>query len=292
MSFAGSIAVESSARSRNPEIADILDLAAERRGIDFRDYRSHALRRGIGSRLIATGCTDPAAYCRYIDRHPDELARLVEALVVPVTAFFRDSAVFRALAEQALPALIGLLSGDRPLRAWCIGVSTGEEAWSIAMLLGAACASAGLPFDVLATDIDENALAIADRGRYASQALAAVPEKLRLRYFLPDGDSQCVNDELRSHVRFAMHDVMGRRLAPPEAIVASFNLVMIRNVLIYFDRRLQDKAFDRLASAVEPGGLLVLGPVETLPSQTSHFFRPLPGIDPKLRIFQRTELVA
>ena len=292
---------ESSIRNANPEVRAILDFAAEHGGIDFRDYRSQTLLRGIQDRLRATGCQSASEYLRQLAEQPDELERLIEALVVPVTAFFRDPAVFAALAAFALPKLLTQASSERPLRVWNIGVSTGEESWSIAMLidslwnpLGSSLENetgntTGAPFDVLGTDIDEQALRCARRGGYPAQSIAAIPAELRARYVRQGSDASWIAPELQAHVRFASHDIMGRRIAPPEAIVASFGLVMIRNVLIYFDRRLQTKACERLVSLVEPGGILVLGPVETLPEQLALFFAPLPGVDPQLRIYQRID---
>jgi two-component system CheB/CheR fusion protein len=290
---------EDSVRILDPELVAILDTAAVRRGIDFRDYRSPALTRGIRERLRVTGCADPAAYRRYLDEQPEELSRLCEALVVPVTSFFRDAEVFAALGQYVLPRLVAQRAPSQPLRAWCIGVSTGEEAWSLAMLLTVACESAdeksdekagAATFDLVATDIDAQALERARGGGYRQSSLAAVPAALRRRFFI-ESDGERVSESLRARVRFAEHDFMGRSLAPPCAIVASFELVLIRNVLIYFDRRLQEKAFDRLASAIEPGGVLVLGPVEILPSSMARYFMPLPEVDPRHGVYLRTGML-
>jgi len=273
------------------EIVTILNITAQRLGVDFRDHRNQSFVRGIAERMHATGCSDLAAYRSHLDTYPDELLSLVASLVVPVTSFLRDAEVFEALAQHGLPALAARVAAAGVLRAWNIGVSTGEEAWSTAMLLALCCEQRDeVSFDVLATDIDEQALAVARRGCYGQKVLSSVPAALRAKFFLPEPDGESVSQVLRSRVRFVQHDLMGRRLAPPQAIVASFNLVLIRNVLIYFDRRLQDKAFERLASAVEPGGALVLGLVELPPEQMSPLFKPWPGLDPKLHILLRTEI--
>jgi chemotaxis methyl-accepting protein methylase len=166
-----------------------------------------------------------------------------------------------------------------------VGASTGEEAWSVAMLLAEACPPPGA-FEVLASDLDPAALEVARSGRYAREAALAVPERLRARFLTPEGGAVRMVPELRERVRFARHDLMGRRLAPPEAVVASFDLVLCRNVLIYFTRRLQEKAFERLAELLRPGNLLVMGLAEWLPGRLAESFAPL---DARLKIYRRRE---
>jgi two-component system CheB/CheR fusion protein len=195
-----------------------------------------------------------------------------------------------------LPRLFDLVSaadctaGARPLRVWAVGVATGEEAWSVAMLLAEAAGPgpAGR-FEVLASDVDDSSLAVARHGRYPERAVAAIPSPLRARYLEAAGAAWDVAGALRPYVRFAEHDLVGRVLAPREAVVASFALVLVRNVLIYFDRRLQHKALERLAAVLEPGGALVLGDAETLPAAFVGRFAPFPGVDRRLRIYRRTE---
>jgi chemotaxis methyl-accepting protein methylase len=144
-------------------------------------------------------------------------------------------------------------------------------------------------FEVLASDIDGSSLEVARHGHYPAEAAAAIPAGLRARFVEHAGRWCRITGELRHHVRFAQHDLMGRVLSPREAVVASFALVLVRNVLIYFDRRLQDKALDRLAAVLEPGGALVLGDAESLPPTFADRFSPFPDVDRRLRIYRRTE---
>jgi two-component system, chemotaxis family, CheB/CheR fusion protein len=268
----------------------ILSLLAGRRGIDFRDYRSETLDNGLRGRLDALSLGGLEEYHRRLEEDPHEVDQLMRALVVPFTAFFRDSRVFEALASAVLPRLFDH-TWSLPVRTWAIGVATGEEAWSVAMLLAEA-SGPEVPwrFEVVASDVDASSLAMARQGQYPSEAAMAIPPPLRARFVEHAGNECRIAEGLRPHVRFAQHDLMGRVLAPREAVVASFSLVLVRNVLIYFDRRLQSKALDRLAAVVEPGGALVLGDTETLPPAFADRFTPFPGVDRRLRVYRRTEV--
>jgi two-component system CheB/CheR fusion protein len=257
---------------------EVLGLLASRRGVDFRDYRDDTLERGLRGRLQALDCPGLADYRRLLDEDPGEVDRLLRSLVVPYTGFFRDANVFAALRQEVLPRLF---ERSPVVRAFSVGVATGEEAWTVAMLL--ADASAGRPFEVIATDLDGDALEVGRRGRYRPEVLAAIPPSFRDRFI--EGNE--IAPGLRGHVRFARHDLMGRVLAPAEAVLASFGLVLARNVLIYFERRLQRKALDRLAAVLEPGGALVLGDSESLPLDFGGLVEHHPGVDPQLRIYQR-----
>lgn len=270
------------------ELTAILDLVAERRGVDFRDYRPPALERGVVDRMARTSCRTGAEYRLRVIKDPEEVGHLLAGLIVPVTGFFRDPAVFEALERTVLPDLARGAQARGLLRAWVAGAATGEEAWSVAMLMAEACRD-GPGFEVIASDIDARSIVAAGAARYPREAVAMVPAPLRERYLAIGGAEAAIVEPLRQRVHFGQHDVMGHQLAPLEAIVASFDLVCFRNVLIYFDLRLQRKALERLLSELEPGGALVLGAVETLPHALESALEPYPGTVPALRIFRRRE---
>jgi len=183
------------------QVEQILVLVAERRGIDFRDYRRETLQRRARSRARAAGCRDLAAYRRMLDEDRDELDRLVETLVVPVTGFFRDAWAFRELADRVLPHL----AARHPLlRAWVTGAASGEEAYTLAMLLAEASArQAGGGFEVIASDIDRPSLEIARAGVYPRQSVEGVPADLRVRYLRTDGSHVRVADWAHRRMRLA-----------------------------------------------------------------------------------------
>ena len=261
----------------------VLHELLQQRGIDLRDYRSESVEHGVQSRMQATSSASGAAYVNVLRSAPDEWEHLLAAVVVRVTSFFRDEALFAALQERVLPRLFTSLASSS-LRAWVVGCATGEEAWSLAMSLAELAHER--PFEVLGSDLDVSALPVARAAHYSDASLAAVPASLRARYFDDDDSGARVNDTLRAHVTFAQHDLLGARPAPSAAVVASFPLVLCRNVLIYFDRRLQEIALQRLASVVEPAGVLVLGPVESLPPALEAQFVAEPGLE-SLRVFRR-----
>jgi two-component system CheB/CheR fusion protein len=263
----------------------ILALVAERRQIDFRDYRRDTLWSRLEVRIRACRCAGLDEYEERLANEPDEIHRLVESLVVPVTSFFRDPAVFRAVAERVLPQLI---SNRGLVRAWVIGAATGEEAYTMAILLAEASSQQrGAGFELIATDLGRASLEVGRAGWYPKEAVQTVPAELRARYFRQERDGQRLSDIIRRRVRFAEHDLVGQHLAPPEAIVASFDIVLCRNVLLYFDAALRAQASSRLAAVVEPGGALVVGGSEALPDAAMASFRCWPGLSPAAGIFKR-----
>jgi len=269
----------------DPQLLEILEFVAQQRGIDFRDYRRNTLRRRAEARARATGCADLAAYCAYLREARDEVDRLIEALVVPVTEFFRDERAFEQLAEHVLPRLLGR---NPLLQAWVVGTATGEEAYTLAILLAEASGRRdGAHVYVIASDVDDRSLEVARTGAYPRKATARVPPELFDRYFRAEGSTVRVADSIRDRIRFARHDFVGLRLAPEEAVVASFDLVLCRNVLLYFDESLRTKALSRLAAVVEPGGALMIGPSESLPRGARPAFSDFPGIPSGCGIFIR-----
>ena len=264
------------------QLLEILEFVAQQRGIDFRDYRRDTLRRRAETRVRATGCADLAAYRAYLHGARDEVDRLIETLVVPVTEFFRDERAFQQLAERVLPRLLGR---NPVVQAWVVGTATGEEAYTLAILLAEASSRRdGAQFQVIASDVDDRSLEAARSGSYPRKAAARVPPELFDRYFRA---TVRVADTIRERIRFARHDLVGHRLAPEEAVVASFDLVLCRNVLLYFDESLRTKALARLAAVLEPGGPLMIGPSESLPRGARSAFSDFPGVPTGCGIFIR-----
>ncbi|MEA2630206.1 MAG: two-component system, chemotaxis family, CheB/CheR fusion protein [Chloroflexota bacterium] len=239
----------------------LLDRVRERSGIDFSAYKSPTIDRRLRGRISATESSSIEDYLALIDRDPAEYERLVGSLLIKVTEFFRDPKVWDHLRDEVLPDLIEEARRDgRELRVWSAGCSTGEEAYSIAMAIAEAPRADPLPVEVriFATDIDASAIAFARRGVYPPGALEKVPPSIRDRYFAPSGAGFEVVKRLRSQMIFGEHDLSTRVPFP------RIDLLLCRNVLIYFTPGLQRTALETFAYSMRPDGRLVLGPSETV----------------------------
>lgn len=275
---------------------DVLGVLRQQRGIDLRDYRRAPIARGLDERLRATGSANIDEYLARLQalaadgaaadvghdvEHEHELDLLLRSMLVSVTAFFRDPDLWTRLLDDVLPALVQGRGGW--LRAWVPGCATGEDAWSLALVLEhvieQATVSPARPrrWSVLGSDLDSAALAVARARDYDAAGLTAIPPALR-----PLLDDQ----RLHSRVTFERHDLLGPTAAPAAGVVADFDVVLCRNVLIYFDRRLRRRALERLAGVLRPGGLLILGLVEQVPPELAGALEPVPGTAPH-RLYRR-----
>ncbi|HEX9049418.1 MAG TPA: CheR family methyltransferase [Anaeromyxobacter sp.] len=234
-----------------------LAILRERDGLDLSGYRRSTLARRVRNRMISAGARGPADYLERLRADPGETPRLLDRLTIKVSRFFRNPAAVAAV-RAALAA--ELARAPRRLALWSAGCGRGEEPYTLARLLADLGQPDGAPA-VLATDLDEAALAAARRARYAPDAVGDVPGALRERWVGPaDAEPGAleVRPELRARVSFARHDLV-RDEAPRRG---GFDLVACRNALIYFDPPLQQRALRVLCDAIAPGGLLWLGEAE------------------------------
>jgi chemotaxis protein methyltransferase CheR len=203
--------------------------------------------------------------------------RVVEALLNNETYFFRDRAVFDQLGARVLPDLAEQRAADRRLSVWSVGCSTGQEALSLAMMLSEQEPRwSGWTIDILGTDVSESVIELARKGCYSQfQIQRGLAVTQMLRWFDETPDGWQAKEALRRKVRFELHNL----LDPPPA-QARFDLILCRNVLLYFEGPNRARAFDRLASALAPGGHLVLGGGETVIGLTDRFLPnpALPGV--------------
>jgi chemotaxis methyl-accepting protein methylase len=261
--------------------AALCDKIVAERGFRCRSYKERCLIRRIGVRLRATGVHTFDDYMAVLDRDPREWDRLLDALTINVTKFFRNWEVWESMAERVIPML-----WERPddeLRVWSAGASSGEEAYSIAALFHRHAEQLG-ELDrlgrvrILGTDIDRDSLVAAARGTYHETAFADTPPELRERYFSAGYPAE-VAPELRALVTFEQRDLL--RELPPDG---AWHLIACRNVVIYFDRESQEDLFLRFHDALAPGGVLFLGKVETLLGPVRALVTPMVQRD---RIFRR-----
>jgi two-component system CheB/CheR fusion protein len=243
------------------QLSAIVDLMLTRTTHDFRLYKEGTLRRRIERRMAMGGRPerDMAAYLKVLESDPVELDRLATDLLINVTSFFRDKTVFDALARTTIPELVRSHGADDPLRIWVAGCSTGEEAYSLAMLVREEIEASRLnvKVQIFASDVDADAVAMARDGLYPPAIAAEISPERLARFFSKDEQGYRVSSELRSNVVFTVHDVLSD---PP---FSRMDLISCRNLLIYLGPEAQAKVISRFQFALRPGGLLLLGSFET-----------------------------
>lgn len=240
-------------------------------GIDFREYKSATILRRLGRLMAASGYSAVDDFMRHLRRNPEGYSRLVSSLLINVTQFFRDPAVFAYLRDEVLPELIAHANANgNVLRIWSAGCATGEESYSLAILVCEALGNRIGDFNVriFATDVDEEAIAFARRGLYPQSAFTDVPPELVEKYFTRVDDRYEVKKAVRNITVFGQHDLAQRAPFP------RIDLCLCRNVLIYFSKELQQRTLHLFAFSLRDGGYLVLGKAETT-SPLSDFFSPL-----------------
>ena len=247
-------------------LRQILRQVSRQASIDFQLYKKSTILRRIGRRMAVTHNRTMQEYLENLKTHPEEVGELVKAFLINVTQFFRDPDAFAYLKNDILPQVIAQArERNRVLRVWTAGCATGEEPYSLAMLL-ADLLGAELPewsIKVFATDLDEAAITFARRGLYSENLLKGVPLEYRDRFFERADHGYRIVKTLRQIVIFGQHDLM--RNAPFPRI----DLLLCRNVLIYFAPELQEYVLNQFAFSLSPGGYLFLGKAETVrPTQT------------------------
>jgi len=243
-------------------------------GIALTGYRETTLRRRLDRRLRLRGVTSLAEYRALLARDPAEPQRLLDDLTITVTGFFREREAFEALQRVILPAL----SHRSPIRIWCAGCATGEEAYSIGMVVVDGAKGQGFNASILATDLNRGALAKAKRGLYPKEALAGLKEDQLARHFLVEGGAYQVSRTLQRLIRFEFHDLISD--PPPRGM----DVIFCRNVLIYYDEPTQVKICSTLTEALNPGGFLLLGTAE-LPKGPAR--EALTLVDPKAKVYRK-----
>jgi two-component system, chemotaxis family, CheB/CheR fusion protein len=249
-----------------------------RTGHDFSKYKRSTVVRRIARRMQVTRTQDLQEYYEVLRDRAEEAQALLGDLLISVTAFFRDAEVFSTLQSQVLPRLFEARDVSQPIRVWVAGCATGEEAYTVAMLLleEAARHDARPPMQVFGSDLDAGALATAREGWYSAAIEADVNEDRLRRYFTREGDGYRVRPELRDVVLFAAHDLLKD---PP---FSRINVLSCRNLLIYLDRELQEQVCGTFHYALRPGGFLIVGAAETADNPPG-LFR---AIDRNARIYQ------
>ncbi|MET0340793.1 MAG: CheR family methyltransferase, partial [Polyangiales bacterium] len=263
-------------------LAQVFLLLRRRSGHDFSAYKETTVRRRIERRMNLQRCASLPEYARLVERNTVELDLLFDELLIGVTSFFRDPDAFERLAGL-LTELLATKPDDHAVRVWVAGCSTGEEAYSLAILLFEIMEKRKrrLPVQIFATDLDAKAIEVARAGVYP-QAIAGDVDARRLkRFFAPGDGSFQVKKEIREMLVFATQNLIED---PP---FTKLDLLSCRNLLIYLDAALQRRLFPTFHYVLKPDGLLVLGSSETIGA----FGNLFEAVDKKWRIYQRKEVV-
>ncbi|WP_205699342.1 CheR family methyltransferase [Conexibacter sp. SYSU D00693] len=259
----------------------LLDYLKRSRGFDFSGYKRSSLERRISKRMAVHGCADYAEYLDFLEVHPDEFSQLFNTILINVTAFFRDPAAWDQLREDVLPKLLASRPAGMPIRVWCAGCASGEEAYTLAMVLAEALGEQEYRdrVKVYATDVDEEALAEARAATYTPKQVEGVPRELLDRYFERLDGRFCFRKDLRRSVIFGRNDLV------QDAPISRIDLLLCRNTLMYFTAETQARILGRFHFALHDDGVLFLGKSEMLITHTE-LFKP---VDLKHRIFTRVQ---
>ncbi len=257
----------------------LLAYIRDHRGFDFTGYKRASLRRRVGKRMEQLGIEGYQSYTDQLEASPDEFNELFATVMINVSSFFRDKPVWDYLAAQVIPALIAAKDEREPIRVWSAGCATGEEPYTIAMLLAEALGEHAYRerVKIFATDVDTGAVERARQGVYSSKQIGPVPEALRERYFEAVNGHYSFTKDLRRSVIFGVNDLIN------DAPISRLDLLTCRNALIYFNSETQLGVMRSIHAALAEDGLLVLGKSELLLTFTEGFV----PVELPLRVFRK-----
>ncbi len=244
--------------SDSENVASLIELISQQLPLDFSDYKQATILRRIKRRAAYNNFVKLEQYLEFAKENPKEIQKLAQDFLISVTAFFRDTEAFDFLEARILPAILRTLEPGEEIRIWVAACATGEEAYSIAILINELLDNQGKEHKVkiFATDIDANALTHASKGIYSETVLAPVSKARLEKYFTVEGQDYQVTPELRKMVIFSRHDLVKN---PP---YCNIHLISCRNLLIYMSTVLQQKIYQMLLFGLKPQGYLFLGSSE------------------------------
>ena len=249
------------------------------RGFDLTGYKRAGLMRRVNKQMENVGVGSYSDYTDYLEVHPDEFERLFDTVLINVTSFFRDAGSWDYLRDEVVPLLLAAKAPGEPIRLWSAGCASGQEPYSLAMLMaeGLGLERFRQQVKIYATDLDEQALAQARAGVYSEREVQSVPPALRDKYFERIDDTYVFHRDLRRSLIFGRHDLV------QDAPISRIDLLVCRNTIMYFNAEVQARIVNRFHFAVAPSSFLFLGKAEMLFTHAS-LFTP---VDLKRRIFQR-----
>jgi two-component system, chemotaxis family, CheB/CheR fusion protein len=270
----------SDATETNPAFEHLLQYLKHSRGFDFTEYKRPSLLRRVSKRMNEVGIQDFEEYEDFLEVHPQEFTELFNTILINVTSFFRDKDAWGNIGGEIVPEILQAKTPGSTIRLWSAGCATGEEAYSLAILMAEAMGieASRRQVKIYATDIDDEALEQARKGAYSTNSLEKIPEELQKKYFDSSNGSRSVfRQDLRSTLVFGRHDLMH------DAPISRLDLLLCRNTLIYFNREAQERIIARFHFALKDTGYLFLGRAETTLTH-GDIFKP---VNMKHRTFQK-----
>ena len=268
----------------DPAFEDLLRVLFQSHHFDFSGYKRSTLVRRVRRRMDLLGISDFADYADYLEVHAEEFGLLFNTILINVTTFFRDPPAWEYLANEVIPLIVAARQDGEPIRVWSAGCASGEEPYSLAIVLCEALGADALRerVKIYATDVDDDALERARHGTYTAKEVAAVPDELRARYFEQRSARWLFRNDLRRSVIFGRHDLF------QDAPISRLDLLVSRNTLMYLTVESQVRILARLHYALNDNGYLFLGKAEMLLAHAG-LFTPL---ELKHRIFTKIPKVS
>ncbi len=263
----------------DPELENLLQYIKSNRGFDFSGYKRASLSRRIRKRMQTINIENYSKYLDYLEVHPNEFVELFNTILINVTSFFREPKAWEYIASEIIPQIINKVEINKPIRIWSAGCASGEETYTIAILLAEALGMEKYSqwVKVFATDVDMEALSYARHANYTSKEIQNIPQEILDKYFERVNSHFSIQKELRRGVIFGRHDLV------QDAPISKIDLLVCRNTLMYFNSETQSKILDRFHFALHSGSFLFLGKAEMLFSR-NHLFSPL---DLRQRVFTK-----
>ncbi|NIM14931.1 MAG: protein-glutamate O-methyltransferase CheR [Candidatus Aminicenantes bacterium] len=279
--------------SRDVEIEAVLAVLKEKKGIDLTGYRRETIKKRVSERITRYHMVDPGKYLELIQTDIHECEALLSEILIHASWFFRDPIVFEIIEQSLLPSIIAEKSKrplkSREIRIWSVGCAAGEEPYSTAILVHQALERTNMNWKtyIFATDIDPGALERAKTGIYMRESFMSTKLGNLDRYFISKENSSMfeVRPFIKAMVFFSLEDCTSAKImAPAESVFGTFDMVLCRNLLIYFSRELQKKVLSKLTKTILPGGYLILGESESLIGDVESEFLT---VDSRNKIFQK-----
>ena len=266
---------------RRPDttLEELLEFVKETRGFDFTGYKRSTIERRVARRMSTVGAERYDEYFDYLELHGEEFAELFNTLLINTTGFFRDPQTWEYLATEIVPELLATRSDEAPIRVWCAGCTSGEEPYTVAMVLARVMGDAAFRErgKIYATDVDEEALDFARLGAYAPRQIEDVPHDALERFFERTEQRYVFRKDMRRCVIFGRNDLV------QDAPISRIDLLVCRNTLMYFTAETQAQILRRFHFALDDDGYLLLGKSEMLITHTD-LFAP---VELKRRVFRK-----